>query len=81
MILAILRLYVCILSSSEPKPRVRLSIPMVRHLFTFSKKYISKVSLPFGIKFPVKHHQDRRVWMGGVWYSLFIKNLAHYSSH
>ena len=24
-----------------------------------------------------------RVWMGGggVWYSLFIKNLAHYSSH
>ena len=22
-----------------------------------------------------------RVWMGGVWYLLFIKNLAHYSSH
>ena len=20
-------------------------------------------------------------WGGGVWYSLFIKNLAHYSSH
>ena len=24
---------------------------------------------------------NMRVWMGGVWYSLFIKNLAHYSSH
>ena len=33
---------------------------------------------------PGNIHAARRVLMGGgggVWYSLFIKNLAHYSSH
>ena len=25
--------------------------------------------------------QDKGLDGGGVWYSLFIKNLAHYSSH
>ena len=29
-----------------------------------------------------KQNDDRGSgWGGGVWYSLFIKNLAHYSSH
>ena len=35
--------------------------------------------------FLFNHQGVMRVWMGGggggVWYSLFIKNLAHYSSH
>ena len=25
--------------------------------------------------------EEMRVWIGGVWFSLFIKNLALYSSH
>ena len=44
---------------------------------------VRKVSIYF-----TKQHNKggRRIyegldWGGGVWYSIFIKNLAHYSSH
>ena len=37
----------------------------------------------FSLKIVIKKGQYMRIGMGGggVWYSLFIKNLAHYSSH
>ena len=55
---------------------------------TFCTGYMSNKIIALPVLSPGQIKFIMRVWMGGGggvggggWYSLFIKNLAHYSSH